>query len=185
VRDNDSYNQGPGPRELNAVPDILLTCHVRCRGNGELRFVARDGEQQFEVDALSLKINTRSAAGSQIEFGLCDQQLLLVVDGRTLICCTYERPSGPPAEALRPLAIGARGLTVEITNLRIWRDIYYLDPQGLPRRWESEPGSPDRVALLGDNPTVSIDSRHWQPNFLALDSILGIVRRPFWIRDRN
>ena len=122
VRDNDSYNQGPGPRELNAVPDVLLSCRVRCTEDGELRFVARDGEQQFGVvfepadvsarndgkrDALSLSINTLSAAGSQIEFGLCDQQLLLAIDGRTVISRAYERPSGPSAETLHTLAIGA------------------------------------------------------------------------------
>lgn len=198
VRDNDSYNQGPGPRELNAVSDLLLACRVRCSGSGELLFAASDGDERFEVsfqshlndqshnlsDELRFPLNALSPAGSLIEFGLCDQQLLVAVDGRTIAGRHYNRPVDTPTETLHPLAIGVRGLTVEISQLRVWRDIYLLNPQGLPRLWESESISPQHVVLLGDNPPVSIDSRHWQPAGIPPGDILGLVRQPFWMRNR-
>ena len=199
IRDNDSYNQGPGPRELNAVSDLLLACRVRCSGSGELFFAATDGDQRFEASfqshlngkngdrsgELQFPLSALSPAGSHIEFGLCDQQLLVAVDGRTIACRHYNRPVDAVTETLHPLAIGVRGLTVEISHLRVWRDIYLLNPQGLPSLWKSESILPQQVVLLGDNPPVSIDSRHWQPAGIPPSDILGLVRQPFWMRNRT
>lgn len=198
VRDLDSYNQGPGPRELNAVSDVLFTCHVRCNGSGQLGFAAQDGQQRFEVVLESGKdvrvlageqstaingksINLSRRAGIDIEFGLCDRQVLLAIDGQTVVCWPYDRPPEASKETLQPLAIGANGLEVELTHLRVWRDIYYLDPQGLPRPWKmASPLLPTEIFLLGDNQPVSIDSRQWEPVRVNSRAILGKVYRPFW-----
>jgi type IV secretory pathway protease TraF len=202
VTDNDSYNQGETRRPLNAVTDIFLSCRVSTAGQGELFLAATAGDQRFEAiidpeSNLTLRQGDRTLARqrlrtnfsrrfTKLEFGLCDQQIFLVIDGRTHICHPYEFARDPRAEPLHPLAIGTRGLPIEINDLRVWRDIYYLDSLGLNRLWElSAPLGSSEYALLGDNQPVSIDSRQWQPTGIPRSAILGHVYRPFWATFRR
>jgi hypothetical protein len=202
VLDNDTFNQGETQRSLNAVRDVLVSCRLRATGPGRLSLVAVDGQQRFEIyiqpqgrvvlrrggeTAVDLPATADFARRAHdIEFGLCDQQVLLAVGGRTIIRYAYDRPAGEPSEPLHPLAIGSCGIGLTIDKLSVWRDDYYLDPQGLPRRWAFEsPLPPHHVALLGDNQPVSIDSRHWQPPGIAERLVLGRVDRPFWAETKS
>jgi signal peptidase I len=198
VSDNDGYNQGETHRPLNAVSDVLLTCRLRTEGSGRFAFAVVDGDQRFEVEMepqqrVVLRSNNQilvdrplktnfSRQPVEIEFGLCDQQVLLAVGGRTVVRHEYERPAGTQTEVVHPLAIGAAGIGLQIEELRVWRDVYYLDPQGLTRGWEVQaPLGADEFALLGDNQPVSIDSRQWDPPGVSGRAIVGHVYRPFWI----
>ena len=198
VSDNDSYNQSQ-TRPLNVVPDVQFTCRLRVQGAGELALAAEDGPQRF---VLVLQPGLRAVLYAaeeksvllerpleirfrhnplDIQFGLVDQQVLLAVEGRTIIRHAYQRASSTPQPTLRPLGIGARGLTVVLEHLKVWRDLYYLDPQGLSRPWdEPSPAELRGLFLLGDNPPVSIDSRHWQPTRVELANVLGRVLPAFW-----
>ena len=133
---------------------------------------------------MTLDIDIRRQA-VELEFGLCDRKLLLAINNRVLVARSYERDRGesdsPP---LHPLAIGASGLEVELSELRVWRDIYYLDDRGLPGKWEAPPLASGQVALVGDNPPVTIDSRHGEPAAIPHGAILGRVYRPFWMQAR-
>jgi signal peptidase I len=198
VLDTDSYNQGQ-PRQQNAVPDVLISCYLKMRDRGRFALAATDGRQRFEVvfdtqagsvvlregqRALVQKdLATRfSGRGVRIEFGLCDQQVLLSVAGREVLRHEYERPPGHAPEPVHSLAIGG-GASLEVTDLCIWRDLYYLAPNGPPNDWEaSEPLPPGTYALLGDNTTVSTDSRQWTAGVPA-SQILGRVYQPFWLAD--
>ena len=197
VLDTDSYNQAD-PRQQNAVPDVLLSCRLRARGSGRFALAAIDGPQRFEVvldpaartvvltaDAravLQKDLATNFAdRGVRVEFGLCDQQVFLSLAGREIFRHEYERPPGSPREQLHPLAIGSGGASLEATDLCIWRDIYYLAPGGLSVDWEAEsPLPPGCYALLGDNTTVSTDSRQWTGGVPA-SQILGRIYQPFWL----
>jgi len=199
IRDNDSYNQGETRRPLNAVSDVLLTCRVRAVGEGDLVLAATDGEQRFEMTIERRRVVVRCGGQtllefpaqlnvlrgwSEIEFGLCDQQVLLAIQGRTLVRLPYERNSGAGKDALNRLAMGTRGVAVKVTQLRVWRDVYYLDPLGLDRPWEApRSAASDQFALLGDNPPVSIDSRQWEPPLVPVSAIRGVVYRAFWAAD--
>jgi hypothetical protein len=160
-----------------------------------LFLAATDGEQRVEIEIqpareVSLRLNgervlTRSISQSfrgpvDLEFGLCDGQVFLVANGQPIISHSYSRRQPSPS-VLHPLAIGASQHRVAVQRLRVWRDIYYLDPRGLPGRWTSlEKLDADAVALLGDNQPVSVDSRHREPPGIPRSALLGLVYKPFW-----
>jgi hypothetical protein len=196
ILDNDSFNQGLS-REQHAVPDVQLSCRMRALGKGKFTLAAVDGVKRFETEfnpgekKVRLLIDGVEAADEdfavkfdrrpvQFDFGLCDGQVLLTVAGREIFRHPYERPAGHAPETLRPLAIGTSGMSMEVSELKVWRDLYYLDPEDTGADWEAErPLAAGSYALLGDNIPVSIDSRQWSQG-VARDSIRGIVYRPFW-----
>jgi hypothetical protein len=142
----------------------------------ERRIIVRSGKQTLLDRPWPAKV---SRQGVQVEFGLCDQQVLLAIDQQTLVQTPYTR-SAEGGETAHPLSIGVAGLAAEVAHLRVWRDIYYLDPQGLPRPWRaSAPLTKGQVALLGDNQSVSTDTRHWASDAVFRD-VLGCVYRSFW-----
>ncbi len=136
----------------------------------------------------------------EVEFGLCDQQVLLVIDGQTILRHAYDRATNQRSDAgdthtsderPRQLAIGCIHAPqrvpvkfvppIQIDNLKVWRDVYYLDPQGLSRDWTAGARlGADEYFLLGDNQPVSIDSRHWEPPSVLRRAIVGHVYRSFW-----
>ena len=108
-------------------------------------------------------IPTRTG-GRTIEFSLIDRQVLLAFDGRTAISLAYDCPEPPPTPPTAPLAIGVKGLGVVLSDLRVYRDVYYTHPIGLlGDRGLTEPVrlADDEYYVLGDNSPVSEDSRTW------------------------
>lgn len=196
VFDNDGYNQGLN-RNLNAVPDVGVSCELAAADNRHFRFALMDGTLRFEVlfepaeSEIRLLQNGQPVAYVEadlhfdrrrvtIEFALCDRQVFVIVGGRTMVRHAYERPAGQTVEVAQPLMIAAEG-AVKVSDLRVWRDIYYLDPQGGNRPWQAERSlAADAFALLGDNPPVSIDSRHWPAAGIQRHNVLGRVQQPFW-----
>jgi len=197
ISDNDSFNQGETHRPLNPVSDVFLSCRLQAFGAGRFALAAVDGDQRFEIEIEPRKQVLLRSGGQaivtqplkqafsrnpvSIEIGLCDQQVILAIDGRTILCHPDDRNGSNSSATLHPFSIGAGSIGLEVNDLRVWRDVFYLDPQGLPRPW-SVPAklSPDQFVLLGDNQPVSIDSRHWQPPAVPRNRILGRVYRPFW-----
>lgn len=143
------------------------------------RLVLRRGAEVLLDQPLKLSLGRGT---NKLEFGLCDQQVLLAIGGRTIVRHAYERPAGPQPEVLHPLAIGSGGVGLSVDELRVWRDIYYLDPQGLPRTWRLAPAlAAQEIAVLGDNQPVSVDSRQFDPPGILLRTVRGRVERPFWM----
>lgn len=190
VTDNDSYNQGETKRILNEVSDVLLTC--RLQGRGRICFRASDLGERLEVvvrpgESLILRRNGREiwarsgddafASGvSDVEFGLVDGQVVLTVNGRTVLCESYSREDARGNAELHPLAIGFGEGEIHLDDLRVWRDIYYLDGDGLDRGWKA-PGAlaANEIGVLGDNQPISLDSRQWERVGVPRDRWLGVV----------
>jgi hypothetical protein len=193
ILDNDSYNQGL-PRRLNQVRDVVFQCRVRldeeCRLRLEvLTFGTRlsteiDAMQQTATLAVEERIvhvarglALRAGAETRLEFGTFDRQLVLAIAGRTVAAAVLERDAGGAGGSRPPLRVAASGGTAEITQLRVWRDQYLLEPHGTQADWEAAvPLAEDEVFLLGDNSPASIDGRHWQPLGTKRGKLRGIVR---------
>lgn len=135
----------------------------------------------------------------KLEFALCDRQAVLAVDQRVVICWPYDAADeadgvqavaeelGPTVSAAarrehedrtlaqsQPFGIAAEGLSLVIRRLQVFRDLHYLDPQGLGRDWTA-PARLGRgeVLVFGDNVPISRDSRHWERPGVTGDQILG------------
>ena len=79
------------------------------------------------------------------------------------------------AARLNPISISADEGVLDITHLRIARDIYWLGADYTANRWETELTEANPAFLLiGDNQPVSRDCRQWG-EAIPEDAIVGIV----------
>ena len=197
VLDFDAFNQA-GNRNLNYVPDLLLTCRASIARYGCLIFAAVDGDDRLEVhlchDEHKLKVyqNGQLLAVEllphrnhdepiDIQFALCDQRVLFGMDGRQVLAQPYERLNLSAAQADPQLQIGAAGARIRISHAKVYRDIYYLEPLSTDGPWHAdEPIPANHYLVLGDNPPVSVDSRQWPHAEVPLAAIRGRVIRPWW-----
>lgn len=110
---------------------------------------------------------------SLIEVSTIDGQLLVFVNGHRAISQMLSDEVYPAAESspFNILEIGGSRGELEIGQVKIWRDIFYLPVQ---TKGFSIPA--DSFFLLGDNVPVSLDSRHWEPCGILRKNILGIVK---------
>jgi len=190
VLDNYAYNQGL-LRQLNEVADILLTFEARLGEGGPLLMRIHDGWQNYRVDfdprddTVSVHDEEELAradapvalAGKwiDVQVAACDGRLLVGLDGMSVLTMATGERAEPPEPAPSPLAIGAGASHVEIRNIRLWRDVYYLNPHHRGGDWEMDaPLGEDEYFVLGDNPPNSVDSRHWGP--ISRERISGVVR---------
>lgn len=177
----------PIPRRVedcNFVPDVMLSFRVITTfGRGLLLLRGTDGQEEFQVH---IDPNARRywvlhngrqilrsggvgktpalEGGMIIEMSLFDQQLLLAMDGKTLLRFPYDAGTSPRKPTTSPLAIGSQGLGVELRELRVYRDVYYGRPCVAAGTWGLD--KPVKIAnwgyfVLGDNSPASLDSRCW------------------------
>lgn len=190
VRDHYAYNGGDLESD-NIVPDLALearltvgseveTISVRVRAGSD-RFVIRipvagkgklevaRNDQQRRVQSLdnTLHENGPWPRTVLLEASVVDHRLAASLDGQLLfVPLDYDDPvTGPPPDA-SPIALGVRGGPMTVTDLKLYRDVYYTSSLGGP------PGHPhgvnepyqlqhDEYYVLGDNSPVSNDSRFW------------------------
>jgi signal peptidase I len=109
-----------------------------------------------------------------VEMSLMDRQALLAVNGRLVFPAveTSGTGQGEPAPR-RPIQLVATGGTFRVSNLRVYRDVYYT-----PKSEKREPRrlGEDEFFVLGDNSPVSIDSRSWDDPAVHRHDLVG---KPF------
>ncbi|MEM1304213.1 MAG: signal peptidase I, partial [Planctomycetota bacterium] len=178
VRDDLPLNAAV-TRRLNPVADLMLTFVVERDRAAECVVQLGVGDQSVRAtlhgDAWSLSVDTNSGtaerrgdldAGNRVEVTLSrfDQQALLAVGEQTLATM----PLPPLDGAIRQpqaIAITVAGGGATVTDLAVWRDVYYERRGGdrVPSRgadaWRL---GADEWFLVGDNQAVSVDSRSWR-----------------------
>jgi signal peptidase I len=202
VLDFDAYNSA-SKRNQNEVADLLLTCRASIAKYGCLVFAAVDGEDRFEVhlchDEHKLKLFQNGSQPEHllteellphrnhdepidIEFALCDQRVLFGMDGRQVLAHEYQRKLPTEKQQDPQLQIGGAGARIRISQARVYRDLYYLHPDGTNQNWSApQRVQPQHYFVLGDNPSVSTDSRQWPVAEVPLGNIRGRVIRPWWL----
>lgn len=154
---------GESGRDLTQEPDSLQLEHTI-----EL---AREGASPNE-----------HAVVLEVEVAVRGPDVYVILDGRELTIHRIDVPTTRQTRQTAPtsrsaVAISASGESVEVERLKLWRDVFYLDPLGEATRWTTGKRlGPDEYFVLGDNPVLSIDSRNWPPGSVTRSSLLGIVR---------
>ena len=175
IYDTTSYNVGSS-RRLNRVGDIMLSIQARLSGTGELKIDFPTGRELLEIDIrpalfqVVLEQNEEGLAETTvegarqpwtgrpvtIEVSTFDRQLLVAIDGRNLLAYPIDAECGH-------MRVGSNRLQVEILDLAVWRDAYYI----WPAIWNRSGARPlwrlgsDEYFVLGDNSPISDDSRSW------------------------
>jgi signal peptidase I len=191
VLDDYGYNLGPS-RQLNYVADLALRCRVATAGEGCLAVSLHDGYDTWQIrlwprrgEASLWRDGEQFAAGAFprrwddgwiLEAAHCDGRILAAIDGREAIVHACELPKREFHPSPQPFALGAAGLAVEASELVITRDVYYLPPPGRAN-WRIGPLGEDEFALLGDNASISQDSRSWTNPQIERSRIRGLVHR--------
>jgi signal peptidase I len=201
VFDEDGYNPTVS-RPLNSVTDLMLAARLSAFGGGTLFLKANDGHETYQIAiepatgkiALARGENVlrsiQTAPGlldqpTELILSLIDRQILLAIGGRERLAFPIPATDQPLRPTSTPLAIGNRGLTVEVSRLQLCRDVYYTSP----RTGKTNPAArlgPGEFFVLGDNSPISRDSRSWtggEPLPAAL--LIGRPLRLFSARDRT
>jgi signal peptidase I len=116
--------------------------------------------------------------GGTIEVSLCDKQVLIAIDGEQLMApWPFEMPAGAQPPRV-PVRFGARGLDVNVSQLKLFRDVYYTDSRSRHAATRPYELKQDEFFVLGDNSPVSHDSRRWEKPGVQRSFLIG---KPFLV----
>jgi signal peptidase I len=121
----------------------------------------------------------------RLEAAVIDRRLQVAIDGRLLFDPFDYEASGSGSRANEsPIAVGVRGGSLEVSELRVFRDIYYTGSLANTPRFPhgmraAVPLGSDDYFVLGDNSPVSNDSRFWSEGPVVRGSMF--VGKPFLV----
>jgi len=189
LTDVSSYNSSAGT-EIHPVRDLQVELTLDWRGGtGAFAIEMTDGAKEFRTEfdfgrgearivadddetLATARFSPSRDTPTVLLMSTFDQQLLLAQDGK-LLCdpVPYERGDETPAPLRRPVRFGARGLEVTVDHIGLYRDVYYTPPpttKTQPMQLKAA-----EYFVLGDNSSVSIDSRHWERPGVPESELIG------------
>lgn len=119
-----------------------------------------------------------SNLGGNVEVSIFDRQLLIAIDGKPLMDPWPISASDDGPAPRIPIRIGARGVDISISQLKLYRDVYYTDTRSRHAVAEPLQIGEDEFFVLGDNSPVSHDSRRWDDPFVHRSYLIG---KPFLV----
>jgi signal peptidase I len=202
VTDIMAYNQSLPRREedVNAMNDLMLSFRLmKIIGTGKFFIRANNDKDVFQIE-----IDHKAAAyratrnGTEIlpkknhialeneslniVVSLIDRQFLFAINDQTAFCLPIDDPALLPEPTSQPFAIGIEGLEAVVEDLRIYRDVYYTHPIGRDNRWALDKPfhlGENEYFVLGDNSSISEDSRTWPNRPSVVDNLL--IGKPLMI----
>jgi|GEM_PF-765010 len=197
VLDTQAYNQTRPVVDPRVVYDLMLTFEVECGGSGNILVLASDGRANYHIElntttgecALSRadpaggalvgsKLNRVSSVGPALADGkrhevlisMIDRQILAAIDGTLIVEHSVEEPDlgAPVSPVTRPFAIDSNCADLRLSNLRIYRDIYYTPVRvgaasaqaGATKAATETVLAADEFFVLSDNSRLGLDSRY-------------------------
>jgi signal peptidase I len=140
---------------------------IPVKAEGKIEVARNDRRRLVLPLANPLAGASRRPLGVVLEASVVDHRLTVALDGQPLFePLDYDDPSvGPPADD-SPIALGVRGGAMTVTDLKLFRDVYYTSTLGSSPRHPHGVNEPyqlreDEYFVLGDNSPVSNDSRFW------------------------
>lgn len=162
-----------GARAYYAVIDLKT-------GRGSLHFqheMSKTGDE-LRPAGEAFETSMNSTGSYEIIFANVDDRLCLWIDGSLVKSLEFEEgsryePQRQPVLVTErdkaPVGIAARGAKLQVSQLRVERDIYYTNEgyqnsrDGSFELKDSEDDAEDEFLMLGDNSPRSNDSRLWNP----------------------
>jgi len=208
VRDFYAYN-GSDVRAENEIKDLGLEARLSVGESVEsISVLIRSGADRFVVTVPVAKrgpievirsdrrlplaecYNPFEEKGSwprvlTLEASVFDRRVMVALNGKLLFApLDYENPLVGPPPGDSPVALGVRGGALTVTELRIYRDIFYTSSLVDTPRHPYATMSPVRLGddeffVLGDNSPVSNDSRFWTDGPVVRGSMF--VGKPFLV----
>lgn len=190
IVDNYGYNQDLARGPLHHVVDIMVTCTVSMHWSDQIRIRLPSRETTYDIligrsrDGCRIEQAGKCVAMArvsvpiqswQLQVAYCDRQVLVGINGVSVV--TYkeadiQQTAAAPASRITP-AFAAHGSDIEISDIRLYRDVYYVGPGG-PTSWEAaQPVPPNGWFVLGDNVPIAADSRFGTT--VSIDRWIGSV----------
>lgn len=192
ITDVYGYNRSPESGGQNEVRDLMIALNLSIEaGQGQFRLGISDGTEEFAcvfdtaerqvrliaansgaVIRTGLLPRQLSPGSAQVELSLMDHQVLLAVDGELAFePWQYAAPAVRSPTPWRPVWFAASGLTVHVSRLKLFRDVFYTAGEG--RRAFDAPFQlrAGEFFALGDNSPVSRDSRSWPAGRMLMDDM--------------
>lgn len=185
IQDDYAYNANQS-RRLHAVNDFGLACELAMSDGTDMKCVLATAAGDVSVEFVrggprGTRITVRHdkneeswsvfphAGPKSLLIGVCDRRLLWEYGSRSGAMPLEWIPQREHSK--RPVQFVARGKSAYLSNLRIWRDVYYYQPTYAisPQRLQA-----DRLWLLGDNVPISLDGR-FAPQGIPRWRIVGRV----------
>lgn len=196
IIDSLGYNQGGPVLVSHAVHDVMLSARFTASAASKIDWFITDGRSRFTVShdigkqrlvvsqddkQLATAFANVAASGEAepavdavVELSLCDQQLSFALNGEVMIEVPYTRGNAPYQPTAAPLAVSVSGGAATISDLRVWRDVYYAgNARGGSSPAEAKSLGLDEYYALGDNVAISRDSRSWPNAALRHDRLIG------------
>ena len=182
-------NQGIARPRLHQVRDLMIEAQVAAAAPAQFTLEIGRGETTYRATLdldeqlvllhagstllASHPITSSDRSSWKVGLALFDGELVLS-DDKGICQVSVGMDMGDESRAT--IMVAARAGEVEIEQLRVWRDVHWLDPNLTDETWSvSRKLAEDEFFLLGDNAPVSKDSRHWRDGIRRAD-MLGTVQ---------